>query len=119
MANLTIQRTNSECYNPNNEYTCIMLLIDEQEAGFLNLEIQGDEATIIGVEIFKNFRGQGYYRPFLAAVLSELELFQLVSTHRNNNSNPCYEKWCGQNLDEDQVVNIRLTFDDELEFDVE
>ena len=119
MANVTIQRTNSECYNPNNEYTCIMLLIDEQEAGFINLDIQGDEAQIAGVAIFKPFKGKSYYRQFLTAVLTKFKLFQLVSTQRNENSNPCYEKWCGQNLDEDQVVNIRLTFDDELEFDVE
>ena len=119
MASLTIQRTDSECYNPNNEYTCILLLVDGQEAGFINLDIQGDEAQIAGVAIFKNHKGKGYYRQFLTAVLSELKLFQLVSTQRNENSNPCYEKWCGQNLNEDQVVNIRLNFDDELEFVVE
>ena len=96
-----------------------MLLIDGKEAGFINLDIQGDEAQIAGVAIFKTYKGKGFYRQFLTAVLIELKLFQLVSTQRNENSNPCYEKWCEQNLDEDQVVNIRLNFDDELEFVVE
>lgn len=110
--NVVIDHNNT--WNQDDSITSLLLIINGEEAGYLNLNVIGETAEIDGVEIFPKFQKKGYYKPFLKKAMELLGLGELISLHRNDDSNPCYCKWVGdEELGYDSPVSIEIDIDTE------
>ena len=97
----------------------ILLLIDNELAGHLQVSDQGcGEYNIEYVLIEKNFRGKGFYKCLLIRAFSLFSIYSLTSFNRNCYSNPIYENWTGEDLDEKEYIYISIE-DEKLVFTLE
>ena len=73
----------------------VTMLIDNCEAGFISVS----EDKIEEVEIAQKYRGKGLYTQLLINALNMSGIDSLRSCNRNEDSNPCWENWIGEDLD--------------------
>ncbi len=85
------------------EESTIWMEIDGKSAGSLVLdEMSCGDALIGNVDINEEYQGKGLYKQLIASVFSLSEVESLRSNNRNENSNPCWEKWTGRELEFDE-----------------
>lgn len=104
-------------YNPEAEYTCYLLMIDGIEVGFANLEVGEYEAYLQDVCVFPKHKGKGYFTTFIKELFIAMESVDTIyCNHRNDESNPIFEKWASRQLGYDEEVAI--CWDGEKNFEV-
>lgn len=120
MATFQAITTNDENYNPENEYTCFLLMVDGEEVGFANLEVGEYEAYLQDVAIFSKYKGKGFFTKFINELFTAMKTIDTIyCDHRNEESNPIFEKWAGCELGFDESVKIQKDlFDEEADFTV-
>jgi len=79
----------------NDEDYKVEMTIDDNEAGFI--EVSDDRIQKVFIE--KEYRGLGLYTQLLICALNMSGIDSLRSCDRNDNSNPIWEKWIGEELD--------------------
>ncbi len=110
MSNVTFQIKESETL------PTVAAICEGQEIGYFQVASEGfGDFRIEDTKIDVEFRGQGIYRKMIVAAFELLQMSTLRSDNRNQNSNPIYEKGCGQELEFDTPVwitcaNGQLTF---------
>ena len=114
MKGLIVAIDHNNTWNQDDSITSLLLVVEGEEAGYLNLNILWETAEIEGVEIFPKFQKKGYYKAFLKLAIQELNLMELISLHRNDDSNPCYAKWLGNDeLGYNDAISISIDIDTE------
>lgn len=97
----------------------VLLLVDSEECGFLEIAAEGFGAyRIENVRIDTGYRGKGLYKAMLIASFNFFKIDTLLSYNRNDKSNSIYENWTGVDLDRGDQVYIQL-LGEKLEFTVD
>jgi len=79
------------------------MTVNNEEAG--EIKLAGEDIML--AEIYDEFQGRGLYSMFLTAALNLSGKQVLYSTDRNEFSNPCYEKWTGnEDLEKEEKVVV-------------
>jgi len=86
------------------ETMTVTMFIDSNDAGFITVS----EDKIEEIEIKKEYRGRGFYTQLLIAALNMSGIDSLRSCNRNEDSNPCWEKWTGETLEIDDNCYVCL-----------
>lgn len=86
-------------------YRKVTMFVDNNEAGYI--EVSGEEIMYSYIE--EEYRGKGFYKMLLIAALNLTGYQVLYSMNRNEYSNPCYAKWTGDEmLNENENIIINL-----------
>lgn len=94
--------------NENYGFPAIELIIDGIVRGSFEVANEGfGSFRIENVVIDSEYRGKGFYKMLIIAAFNMFSIDTLRSDNRNEKSNPCYEKWCGQDLCENETVFIQ------------
>ena len=109
MTNVTFQKENNDTIN---------LIVDGIECGKLELASEGfNDFRIEKVHIDEPQRGNGFYKMLLISCFSILGAKTVRSEKRNYRSNPIYQAWTGEELEEETPVWITLN-GEKLEFTI-
>jgi len=91
----------------NEQESQIDLIIDGVAAGFCSFDdSNGGFARMGKIEIDEDYRGMGFYRQLLVNMCRVFNLQGFYSHERNSVSNRIYERWVGEELDEDKQVDV-------------
>lgn len=94
-------------FRKNEAETQVELYVDNTFAGFCSFDdANGGFARMGKIEIFEDYQGKGFYRQLLVNMCNMFDLQGFFSHERNETSNAIYERWTGEELEEDQQVDV-------------
>jgi ribosomal protein S18 acetylase RimI-like enzyme len=88
----------------------VVATIEGVQIAFIAVRFEGfGSFRIEFVEISEEFRGLGIYKMLLTNAFKLFGIEKLRSYSRNENSNPAYQKWVGENIAASDKVLIKIS----------